>query len=160
MQRQQLQNNRKESPCDEPEVVLCRRAVPQNAQGPSGGLELSPGGALKVCFSRKLSLHTCSAAPPRPPRGLQNTSATQPPPGHQGAQLTSARPAFPSKPRSAPLPPRSCLWVPTGCGLRTPPLVRAGRVLFSRGHTRTPRQILPLGFKTGHCHGWKFLDLV
>lgn len=132
-----------------------------NRSGAERGPRVIPRGCPEsLLFPRKLSLHTCSAAPPRPPRGLRNTSATQPPPGHQGAQLTSARPAFPSKPRSAPLPPRSCLWVPTGCGLRTPPLVRAGRVLFSRGHTRTPRQILPLGFKTGHCHGWKFLDLV
>lgn len=83
MQRQQLQNNRKESPCDEPEVVLCRRAVPQIAQGPSGGLELSPGGALKVCFS-----------PQTKPAYLQ-----------RGAPETSARPAERKRDTAAPGPP-------------------------------------------------------
>lgn len=160
MQRQQLQNSRKESPCDEPEVVLCRRAVPQIAQGPSGGLELSPEGALKVCFSPQTKPAYLQRGTPetsaRPAERKRDTAA----PGPPGGAAHQRKASLPQQAAERAPSSRSCLWVPTGCGLRTPPLVLAGCVLFSPGHTRTPRQILPLGFKTGHCHGWKFLDLV
>lgn len=109
MQRQQLQNNRKESPCDEPEVVLCRRAVPQIAQGPSGGLELSPGGALKVCFSPQTKpAYLQRGAPrdlraacrtqarhsrPRATRGRSSPAQGQPSPASRGARPFLPAPA-------------------------------------------------------------------
>lgn len=139
MQRQQLQNNRKESPCDEPEVVLCRRAVLQIAQGPSGGLELSPGGAPKVCFSPQTKPAYLQRGTPetsaRPAEHKRDTAAPGPPGGAAHQRKASLPQQAAERAPSSPLLPVGShrVWAS-----HASPRAGGARVVQPRAHTHTP----------------------
>lgn len=112
---------------------------PKSLRGRAGASSYPQGVPRKSAFPRKLSLHTCSAAPPRPPRGLRNASATQPPPGPPGGAAHQRKASLPQQ--AAERAPSSPL-LPVGShpvwASHASPRAGGARVVQPRAHTHTP----------------------